>query len=253
MSKRVAFITGSTTGLGVQMAHKLAQASYQLALNYRHSQTAALQLQQDLAQCYQVNARLYQGDVSQQADVVRMIEQIKLDFGHLDILILNAGPFIHDKLKLVDHTPAQWHDMMSANLDSFFYLVKATVPMMEKQNWGRIIALGFDQIDQVSGWQYRGAYTAAKTGVAAAIRTLALEEKDYQITANMVCPGDIKADLKEADIEQAQKLAPNQTKRKAAGEDVARVIAFLCAEDSDYLTGNIINLAGGENIIHRHD
>ncbi|KRN92385.1 SDR family oxidoreductase [Pediococcus stilesii] len=248
---KVVLITGGSQGIGAQTARTLAKAGYQLALNYRHNEEKALTLKQELTMTYQIKVQLYQGDISSENDVKRIVTGIKEDFGRLDILILNAGPFIHEEIKIKDYTVSQWHNMIATNLNSFFYLVKEFLPRMEQQNWGRIITFGYDQIENISGWPLRGAYAAAKTGVAAAMRSLATEEKSYNITVNMVCPGDIKANEKEATIKTARQQTSDTEKRKATGEDIARVVTFLCSVDSDYLTGNIINLSGGENIIAR--
>ncbi|MBD9697792.1 SDR family oxidoreductase [Enterococcus faecium] len=273
MINKVVFITGGTRGIGRQIALIFAKAGYQLALNYHHNQKIAQEFQQELMTSFSTTVRLYPGDIGREEEVVNMTEKIYQDFGQLDILILNAGPFIHEEIKLKDCTTDQWLHMMNTNLNSFFYLMKAILPHMERQNWGRIVTLGYDQIERVTGWPQRGAYSAAKTGVAAAVRTLAVEEKEFNITVNMVCPGDIKAQWKEASIEEAEqeksvekteklnKVKRTDTissafenansKRKATGEDVAQTIYFLCQDSAEYLTGNILNLAGGENIIAR--
>lgn len=273
MINKVVFITGGTRGIGRQIALIFAKAGYQLALNYHHNQKIAQEFQQELMTSFSTTVRLYPGDIGREEEVVNMTEKIYQDFGQLDILILNAGPFIHEEIKLKDCTTDQWLHMMNTNLNSFFYLMKAILPHMERQNWGRIVTLGYDQIERVTGWPQRGAYSAAKTGVVAAVRTLAVEEKEFNITVNMVCPGDIKAQWKEASIEEAEqeksvekteklnKVKRTDTissafenansKRKATGEDVAQTIYFLCQDSAEYLTGNILNLAGGENIIAR--
>lgn len=273
MINKVVFITGGTRGIGRQIALIFAKAGYQLALNYHHNQKIAQEFQQELMTSLSTTVRLYSGDIGMEEEVVNMTEKIYQDFGQLDILILNAGPFIHEEIKLKDCTTDQWLHMMNTNLNSFFYLMKATLPHMERQNWGRIVTLGYDQIERVTGWPQRGAYSAAKTGVAAAVRTLAVEEKEFNITVNMVCPGDIKAQWKEASIKEAeQEKSVEKTekfnevkrtdtipsafenanpKRKATGEDVAQTIYFLSQDSAEYLTGNILNLAGGENIIAR--
>lgn len=273
MINKVVFITGGTRGIGRQIALIFAKAGYQLALNYHHNQKIAQEFQQELMTSFSTTVRLYPGDIGREEEVVNMTEKIYQDFGQLDILILNAGPFIHEEIKLKDYTTDQWLHMMNTNLNSFFYLMKAILPHMERQNWGRIVTLGYDQIERVTGWPQRGAYSAAKTGVAAAVRTLAVEEKEFNITVNMVCPGDIKAQWKEASIEEAEKeksvekteklnkvkrtdtissaFENANSKRKATGEDVAQTIYFLCQDSAEYLTGNILNLAGGENIIAR--
>lgn len=196
MINKVVFITGGTRGIGRQIALIFAKAGYQLALNYHHNQKIAQEFQQELMTSFSTTVRLYPGDIGREEEVVNMTEKIYQDFGQLDILILNAGPFIHEEIKLKDCTTDQWLHMMNTNLNSFFYLMKAILPHMERQNWGRIVTLGYDQIERVTGWPQRGAYSAAKTGVAAAVRTLAVEEKEFNITVNMVCPGDIKAQWK---------------------------------------------------------
>ncbi len=117
--------------------------------------------------------------------------------------------------------------MMNTNLNSFFYLMKAILPHMERQNWGRIVTLGYDQIERVTGWPQRGAYSAAKTGVAAAVRTLAVEEKEFNITVNMVCPGDIKAQWKEASIEEAEKEQLSEQAKKKNSLKVLEKKNFL--------------------------
>ncbi len=250
-NKKVVFITGGTRGIGKQTARIFAKAGYQLALNYHQNKKQAETFQEELMATYHVPVRLYQGNIGSEEEVKQMVQSIYEDFFKLDILILNAGPFIHENIKVKDYTTAQWRQMMTTNLDSFFYLIREILPHMEKQNWGRVVAFGYDQIERVSGWPKRGAYSAAKTGVAALVRTLAAEEKDYNITVNMICPGDIKADWKETDINTSRKKNIPNEKRNATGEDISRVVLFLSEENSDYLTGNIINLSGGENIIAR--
>ena len=157
MINKVVFITGGTRGIGRQIALIFAKAGYQLALNYHHNQKIAQEFQQELMTSFSTTVRLYPGDIGREEEVVNMTEKIYQDFGQLDILILNAGPFIHEEIKLKDYTTDQWLHMMNTNLNSFFYLMKAILPHMERQNWGRIVTLGYDQIERVTGWPQRGA------------------------------------------------------------------------------------------------
>ena len=227
MINKVVFITGGTRGIGRQIALIFAKAGYQLALNYHHNQKIAQEFQQELMTSFSTTVRLYPGDIGREEEVVNMTEKIYQDFGQLDILILNAGPFIHEEIKLKDCTTDQWLHMMNTNLNSFFYLMKAILPHMERQNWGRIVTLGYDQIERVTGWPQRGAYSAAKTGVAAAVRTLAVEEKEFNITVNRVCPGDIKAQWKEASIEEAEKEQLSEQAKKKNSLKVLEKKNFL--------------------------
>ncbi|MED2515695.1 SDR family oxidoreductase, partial [Bacillus thuringiensis] len=104
------------------------------------------------------------------------------------------------------------------------------------------------------GWIYRSAFAAAKVGLVSLTKTVAYEEAEYGITANMVCPGDIIGDMKEATIQEARQLKEHNTPigRSGTGEDIARTISFLCEDDSDMITGTIIEVTGAVDVIHRH-
>ena len=99
----------------------------------------------------------------------------------------------------------------------------------------------------------RAAFSAAKSGLASLTKSLALEVAEYGITANMVCPGDIVGDMKESDIIKARLLEDKETPvgRSGTGEDIARIIEFLCDENSDMITGSIISASGGVDVVHK--
>jgi 3-oxoacyl-[acyl-carrier protein] reductase len=118
---------------------------------------------------------------------------------------------------------------------------------MRNQKWGRIITIGYDRVETAPGWIYRSAFAAAKTGVASLTRTIAIEEAENGITANMVCPGDIINEWKESNIEDA--IGTSRIGRKGTGEDIARVIAFLIDEKSDLITGSVIPVTGGLDVL----
>jgi 3-oxoacyl-[acyl-carrier protein] reductase len=143
--------------------------------------------------------------------------------------------------------------MLEGNLSSVFHFVKAVVPVMKKQQFGRIITYGFQDVEHTPGWMYRAAFSAAKSGLASLTKSLALEVAEYGITANMVCPGDIVGDMKENDIITARLLEDKETPvgRSGTGEDIARIIEFLCDENSDMITGSIISASGGVNVFHK--
>lgn len=112
--------------------------------------------------------------------------------------------------------------------------------------------LGFDRVGQAPAWKYRGAYAAAKTGSASLIRTLALEESDNGITVNMVCPGDITSQWKEMTIEAARMVADVQVCPEE-GEDIARTVAFLCEDNADKISGAIIEVTGGKDVLAKRN
>src|SRR5699024_10832856 len=136
-------------------------------------------------------------------------------------LINNAGPYIFERKKLVDYTDREWYDMIEGNLSAVFHLLKLTIPDMRKKNFGRIITYGFQSADTAPGWVNRSAFSAAKVGLVSLTKTIAYEEAEFGITANMICPGDITGAMKEANISEARKLDDVTTPigRSGTGED----------------------------------
>lgn len=250
MAGRVALITGGARGLGVQTALALAKQNIDLAINYRKSYEAAKQLQKRVEKLG-VRCEIIQGNVASKEDCQRMVAETVRRFGRLDILVNNAGPYIFERKKLAEYTDTEWELMIHGNLSSVFYLCRETIPLMRKARWGRIITIGFSHAHEAVGWKNRAAFAAAKVGLVSLTKSLAMEEAEYGITVNMVCPGDIIGDYKEWTIEEARKesyfnAAP--VGRPGSGEDIGRMISFLVQEDSDFITGSIIDVNGGLNV-----
>jgi 3-oxoacyl-[acyl-carrier protein] reductase len=117
-----------------------------------------------------------------------------------------------------------------------------------------MITIGFDRVETAPAWKFRSAYAAAKTGAASLTKTLAIEEAENGITVNMVCPGDIRGEYKEMKIKNVRDQSDinNPIGRPGTGEDIARVISFLCNEDSDFITGSVIPVTGGKDVLNKH-
>lgn len=246
----MALITGGASGLGVQTALTLAKQKIDLAINYRKSYEAAKQLQKRVEKLG-VRCEIIQGNVACKEDCQRMVAETVRRLGRLDILVNNAGPYIFERKKLAAYSDTEWELMINGNLSSVFYLCRETIPLMRKARWGRIITIGFSHAHEAVGWKNRAAFAAAKVGLVSLTKSLAMEEAEYGITVNMVCPGDIIGDYKEWTIEEVRKesffnVAP--VGRPGSGEDIGRVIGFLVQEDSDFITGSIIDVNGGLNV-----
>lgn len=254
MKERTALITGSATGLGKRTAMELASRGVHLILNYVHNEAKALALQAELAERWGVTVTTVQADVSQQADAERLVNQGLEQFGRIDILVNGAGPYIAERKKLAEYTPEEWHYLLHGNLSSVFYLTRLIIPEMRKQRWGRIINFGFDRAETSPGWKFRAAFAASKTGLVSLTKTLAMEEAEHGITVNMVCPGDIVAPHKEAGIADVRPLTDPHTPvgRPGSGEDIARMVAFLCEENSDFITGAIVPVTGGKDVLNKY-
>jgi 3-oxoacyl-[acyl-carrier protein] reductase len=251
MRKRVALITGSATGLGKRTALELAKEGIDIVLNYVHSKEKALETVRFISETYGVRSIAIQADISLYEEVQNLIRLTLSEMGSIDILIHNAGPYIKDRKNLSEYTLDEWHLMINGNLNSVFYLSKLVLPIMRKNQWGRMVTIGFDRAETAPAWRNRSAYAAAKSGVASLTKTLALEEAENGITVNMVCPGDIPDGFKEMNIEhvRGQYNRSNPVGRTGTGEDIARVISFLCKGDSDFITGSVISVTGGKDVL----
>ncbi|WP_134698558.1 SDR family oxidoreductase [Ammoniphilus sp. YIM 78166] len=254
MNQKVALITGSATGLGKRTALELASRGVNIVLNYITSQQEARKLANYIQDTYKVNACAIRGDVSQYRDVQEMVQQASEQMGKIDIIVNNAGPYIPERKNMVDYEIEDWQKMIDGNLNSVFYLSKLVIPSMRQQGWGRIINIGFDRADTAPGWRFRSAFAAAKVGLVSLTKTLAIEEAEHGITVNMICPGDITQEYKEMSIEEVQMVWDTATPigRPGTGEDVSRVVSFLCEPRSDFITGSIIQVTGGKDVLNKY-
>lgn len=251
---KVALITGSSTGLGKRTALELARQGIDVGINYRKNREQALQLAREIERDYPVRALVVQGDVSVPEDCQSMVAAMIEQFGRIDILINNAGPYIPARKRLVDYEWDEWNAMINGNLSSVFYLCKLIIPQMRRNGWGRIVNFGFDRAESAPAWMFRSAFAAAKVGLVSLTRTLALEEAEHGITVNMICPGDITGAWKEASIEdvRAEHDPATPVGRVGTGEDIARTLAFFCEEASDFITGTVIAVTGGKDVLTKH-
>ncbi len=253
MKNRVALITGSASGIGKRIAIDLAKQGCHCIINYRSSQQSAEDLCQFLQQTYHIKAVSIQGDVSKAEDCSRIVDQSLEHFNKIDILINNAGPYIHERKPLIEYTINEWEYLIHGNLSSVFYLAKKIIPKMREQKWGRIINLGFDRAETAPGWIYRAAFASAKVGLVSMTKSLALEEASNGITVNMISPGEITEEMKESEIINAREVVDVDTPvgRAGTGEDISRIVSFLCQDTSDFITGNIISVTGGKDVLNK--
>lgn len=251
VKKKTALITGGAKGIGKRTAIELAQQGIDLIINYRNSKEEAEILTNELTRRFGTKNIAVSGDVAYENDCQKIVEA-SLNFADtIDILIHNAGPYVHERKKMSEYSCEEWNYIISGNLNSVFYLTKQLLPGMRKQKWGRIITIGFERVETSPGWIYRSAFAAAKTGLASLTRTIAMEEASNGITANMVCPGEITKDWKEKKIDDVMNIKDplSPIGRPGTGEDISRVISFLINDKSSFITGSIIPVTGGKDVL----
>lgn len=246
LTGKKALITGSAKGLGKRTAIELAKQGCNLMLHYYTSKQEAESLKQEL-QRYGVDVRLAQGNLSSTEGVNELASEVINWDGGVDILINNAGPFIRERKLFQQYEPELITSLIQGNLLSAMLLDHHVLPYMRRNSWGRIIHFGFGHANEARAWPQRAVYAAAKTALVSFTKSLAVEEAPYGITVNMIGPGDIKGQYKEKSIDDVLHDYDEEQPigRPGTGEDVARVITFLCDSKSSFLTGNIIDVTGG--------
>ncbi|GAC1363891.1 MAG: SDR family NAD(P)-dependent oxidoreductase [Ktedonobacteraceae bacterium] len=253
LARKRAVVTGAGRGIGRSIALALARAGADVAITSRTSS----ELEQLAAEIQDMGRRCVATtcDVTDPEQVENMAQACSLAFGGIDILVNNAGTA--SSHKFVDHPDELWQRMLAVNLTSVYLVTKAFVPMMIEQHWGRIINIA--SITSRAGAKYISAYTAAKHGVLGLTRALAAEFATQQITVNAICPGYVDTPLTDMSVSNimartgmSEALArealtkSNPQRRLIEPEEVASIAVFLAQESSKGITGQGINIDGGE-------
>src|SRR5262249_39276958 len=203
-----------------------------------------------------------QADVTRTADIARMVDEAYRRFGRLDVLFNNAG--VIRVQPMLEVTEAEWDRVMAVNLRAVFFVLKAVAGRMIEQDPIPGSELRGKLIQTASIASYRGGnplmtpYSASKAGVVSLTRSAAQELARHRITSNCVCPGAVDTAMWEqidVEINALRGWAPREAwnrrtrdiplGRRETPEDVAGVVAFLAGPDSDYMTGQALNIDGG--------
>jgi 3-oxoacyl-[acyl-carrier protein] reductase len=242
LKDKVAVITGGAQGIGRAIALQLASEGSNLVLSdvdeAKVQATAA-----EIAKEKNVQAMGVKGNVAQFADCERLVEQSIDKFGRMDILINNAG-ITRDNL-LMRMSEDEWDSVMSVNLKGVFNCTKAVVRPMMKARQGRIVNIA--SVVGLMGNAGQANYSASKGGVVALTKTCAREFSSRNILVNAVAPGFIRTRMTDALTEEQKKklLELIPLGRLGEPEDVAKVVLFLCSEESSYITGHVVSVNGG--------
>src|SRR5499433_727071 len=239
---RTALVTGGSRGIGRAVALALAEEGADVAINYVSSEAADVDVAQNITKMGR-RAILAQADVADYPDTYRMAQDVLKEFGHLDILINNAGVTSDKSFVKMDH--ASWRKVLAINLDGVFNCTKVLIDQMLKQNFGRVVNIT-SVIGQIGDFG-QANYAASKAGVAAFTKSLAKELAGKGVTVNCVAPGFTETDMVTSIPEKVRQRLLDQIPLKRFGrvEEVARSVVYICSADGDYITGSELSINGG--------
>jgi len=243
---KVVWVTGSSTGIGRAAALGFAEHGADVIVHCHSSVEEARSLVREI-EAKGRKALLVQGDVADRALVNQMVDQIQQQMGQLDILVNNAGSLIK-RARLEDMDEELWDKVMNVNLKSVYLVTKACLPLLKASGKGKIINV--TSIAARNGGGYGSiAYASAKGGVSTMTRGLAKDLVEYNITVNGIAPGTISTpfhDRFSTPEMRARTAAGIPMGREGTPEETIGAILFLASAYADYLTGEIIEVNGGQ-------
>jgi 3-oxoacyl-(acyl-carrier-protein) reductase len=245
LQNKVALITGASRGIGKAIAVQLAQAGAIVA-GIDYSDEYAKNITSFLNE-QGLKGKGFVMDVTKQESIENSMEQIIKEYGAPNILVNNAG-IARDNLML-RMSQEEWDQVIATNLTAVFRLCRFCIRDMVKARWGRIINIA--SVVAYAGNPGQVNYAAAKGGVVAFSKSLALEIASRNITVNSIAPGFIETDMtKKLSDEQREKLLLSvPMKRIGQPEDIAQTVAFLASDAASYITGATIHVNGGMYMI----
>jgi 3-oxoacyl-[acyl-carrier protein] reductase len=240
---KVILVTGASKGIGNGIAKRCAENGAQVAFTYLSSIEKGQALEKELTETYQIKARGYRSDASDEKAAEELINQIVTDFGRLDTLINNAG-ITQDNL-IMRMTGEMWDRVMEVNLKSCFNTVKASIRTFMKQRSGSIINM--TSVVGIRGNAGQANYAASKAGIIGFTKSVAQELGSRNIRCNAIAPGFIETEMTQVLNEETVKtwIEGIPLKRSGTTTDVADCVVFLASDMSSYITGQVIQVNGG--------
>ena len=250
-----AIVTGATSGIGLAIAKALAAQGCNLMFNGLGDSREIENLRRGIAEDFGVKANYHDADLSKPEEIPALIKAAEDAFGHLDILINNAGI---QYLSPIETFPTErWDAIMAINLSAPFHTIRAALPGMKRQGWGRIVNIA--SVNGLVGSTHRAAYVAAKHGLVGLMRALSADHLAQPVTFNALCPAYVDTDIAAQNVtrvmqrdgldrEAATALvqSANPHGRLIPPEDIARAALWLCGPGSDSIDGQAIQISGGE-------
>ncbi len=248
-----ALITGATSGIGQAIAIRLAQEGCNIAINYRKSPEAAVDTEEmalqkacgNIENCG-VKSLLLQGDVSQESDIIEMVNTVVKEFGSLDILINNAGIQIESPSHEV--TTADFDRVIAVNLRGAYLCARETIKHLLSLNRSGVI-INISSVHEIIPRPMYISYSISKGGMENLTKTLALEYANRGIRVNAIAPGATITPINQDWIDNPEKKAIVESHipmgRAGTSEEMAAAAAFLASDEAAYITGQTLFVDGG--------
>ena len=244
MGKGVVLVTGSNRGIGRSTIIEFAKAGLDVVINYCHHEEEAIELEREILDNYDVNCMVVQADVSDEEEVIHMVNEIVDRFGTIDILVNNAS-VCRDSL-LLDKNIKEFKRVLDVNLVGTYLCSKYAAKMMLGAKKGKIINISStNALDTY--YPESCDYDASKAGVISLTHNMAREFAPF-ITVNCICPGWVKTQMnKDLSLEQINEEKKNiLLGRFAEPEEIAKVVMFLSSSNASYINDSIIRVDGGK-------
>ncbi|MDD3287773.1 MAG: acetoacetyl-CoA reductase [Alphaproteobacteria bacterium] len=236
---KLALVTGGTRGIGAAICKALKAAGYDVAANYVVYDEAAQKFEKE------TGIKIYKWDVSDPDQCVKGVEEVCKAFGTtIDILVNNAG--ITKDMMMHKMPLESWKAVIEVDLSSNFYMSRAVIGPMRDKSFGRIVNIS--SINGRMGQMGQTNYSSAKAGVMGFTKALAQESAFKGVTVNAIAPGYVDTDMVKAVPENIMKtiIAKIPVGRLGQPEEIARTVVFLVADDAGFITGETINVNGGQ-------
>ena len=252
MNKTV-LITGSTSGIGLAIANQFAKEGYQIMFHGLESNGE--EIAKEIGAKYKVKVAFSNANLLKSEAVEGLIAQTISTFGHLHVLVNNAG--IQFVSPIEDFPNSKYENIIAINMNAVFYASKAAWNQMKRQQFGRIINIS--SVHGLRASEFKSAYVAAKHGVIGMTKVLALEGAPFNITCNAICPGYVKTPLvigqikdqakahqmTEEDVIEKVMLKKQAVKQFVPVEAIADMALLLAKDTSTTITGTSFALDGG--------